>query len=408
MKRLLIDCSSGISGEMFLGAMTGVGCDFAPLEDIFRTAGVELSIKSQEVIRASGPGVVTVINRLTAQPLLCPADLAGMAARLDLSEAVRERSLKMLSRFAEAWDEAHGAATERGAHFYEACGLKTLVCVVGAAWSLERLEVSGVICRPLPWFGGFADSETGRLALPAPVTLVLLKGKPFYESGATGELITPIGALLLDTLVDNFVHSEQPEPFAHMAVSMGSPGVFEKSGLGYCGREPDENSDWPGRGLRLHLFSALPAMSDEEPYHIDEIYEISCRADDLTGEEIGNAITMLMQAGALDVLWLPGLAKKNRPGGELRVLCMIDMLPIVEKEVFKCTHSFDIGVSRHVRVTMPRKGAKPDSPWDCLDGKEYKLLDQTFTKAEYDALTETAAREGIGLPALRILAKKDK
>lgn len=110
----------------------------------------------------------------------------------------------------------------------------------------------------------------------------------------------------------------------------------------------------------------------------------------------------------LDVLWLPGLTKKNRPGGELRVLCMLDMLPKIEKEIFKHTHSLGIRVSRQARVTLPRKPAELNSPWGPLDAKEYKLLDQTFTKAEYEALAVTAAREGIGLPALRVLEKKDK
>lgn len=405
MKRMLIDCSSGISGDMFLGALSQLGCDFAPLEQAFHAAGIKVSIKAEDINRAAGPGCLMHIDWPNAQPLRHLSDLTNIVNKLAVSDSVREKSLSMLQRLAEAEAEAHSTSIDQ-VHFHEVGAVDTLVDVVGAVWGLENLQVGTVSCRPLPWFGGFVDCDHGRLPLPAPATLALLKGKPSYESGAMEELVTPTGALLLDSLVTQFVGVGQPGLVKNFASDASLAGYFEKVGQGYGSREPSAESDWPSRGLRLYLFSMLPYDENEQRYLFDEVYRISCHIDHLTGEEIGHAISMLGQAGVLDVLWLPGIAKKNRPAGELRVLCMVDMLPKVAAEVFKHTHSLGIRAVRETRLTLPRKKSELDTPWGSLDAKEYKLLDHVFTKAEYEALAETANRIGIGLPALRVQEKR--
>lgn len=407
MKRILIDCSSGISGDMFLAALADLGCDFAPLQDIFQQAGIKLVLGAQNISRAAGPGVLMRIDCPEAQPLRHLADLLAIVDRLGVSEGIKDKARAMFTRLAEAEAEAHGTGLD-AVHFHEVGAVDTLVDVLGALWGLEQLGVGEVISRPFPWFGGFVDCEHGRLPLPAPAALALLRGKPCFESGAMEELITPTGALLLDSLPSSFVALGAPAPLGLTPGGLSASGVFENSGLGYGTREPSPASDWPGRGLRLHVFSALSAPADQEQYIIDEVFKLSCHIDHLTGEELGHAINMIARAGALDVLWLPGLTKKNRPAGELRVLCMVDMLPKIQSELFKHTHSLGLRVSRQMRVTLPRKSAELDSPWGTLNAKEYKLLNQTFTKAEYEALAEAAARTGIGLPALRVQEKKEK
>lgn len=406
MKRLLIDCSSGISGDMFLGALASLGCDFVDLEKAFNQAGINVSISSKSISRSGGPGLLMQIDWPEAQPLRHLADLTGIVRRLDVPQSVRDKSISMLECLALAEAEAHGTPVEQ-VHFHEVGAVDTLVDVVGSVWGLELLGVQEVVCGAIPWFGGFVDCEHGRLPLPAPATLALLKGKPVYESEAKEELITPTGALLLNTLVSHFVDSTQKasslgEIYGHLM----REGIFEKSGLGYGSREPSERSDWPSRGLRLHMFSVMPKKEQENTYIYDEVYVITCHIDHLTGEEIGHAINMLGLAGVLDVLWTAGLTKKNRPSGELQVMCMLDMLPQVQAEIFKHTHSLGLRVTRQTRVTLPRKAAELDSPWGMLGAKEYRLLNQTFTKAEYESLADTAARMGIGLPALRVQEKK--
>ncbi len=391
-KRILIDCSSGISGDMFISALAGLGVNFETLQGIFKQAGLEISIKTSPVNRMAGPGLRTDITWPGGQPLRHLPDLTDIINRLQLPLKIREKACAMLARLASAEAAVHGVPLEE-VHFHEVGAIDTLVDVLGAVWGLAQLEADEVVSTPVPWFGGFVDCSHGRMALPAPATAKLLEGKPTVATTALEELVTPTGALLLDTLATSFAPADA-----------GTVAVFERSGLGYGSREPSAQSDWAGRGLRLHLF-ARPGRNMQYNYIMDEVAQLSCHIDHLTGEEIGYAVQMLDKAGALDVLWLTGLTKKNRPAGELRVLCKPEQMPQIQAEMFRHTHSLGIRISRLGRVTLPRRETQINSPWGPLEAKEYELLDQTFTKAEYEALVKTAARLGIGLPAMRVEEK---
>lgn len=200
---------------------------------------------------------MTEITWPGAQPLRHLADLTEIVGKLELSPGVREKSLGMLKRLAEAEAEAHGTNPDE-VHFHAASAVDTLVDVVGAAWGLERLGIGDVVCRPLPWFGGFVDCEHGRLALPAPVTLALLKGKPCFESGAMEELITPTGALLLDTLPGTFISPARLEPMERMGGSLTPSGIFEKSGLAMAAASRGRIATGPVRGSNCTFSACCP------------------------------------------------------------------------------------------------------------------------------------------------------
>jgi uncharacterized protein (DUF111 family) len=396
-KRLLIDCSSGLSGDMFLSALADLGADFSPLQEAFRKAGLEVSLRLTPLSRQAGPGLRTDVIWPGAQPLRHLPELTALVERLDLPEGVRRKAGSMLLRLGETEALAHGTSLDE-VHFHEVGAIDTLADVLGAVLGLLQLEVEEVLSGPLPWFGGFVDCAHGRLALPAPATTRLLQGKPVFQTTAREELITPTGALLLDTLVDRFLGAGGGQG---LCPEEGG-ALFERSGLGYGSREPSAESDWPGRGLRLHLFSlpASGALEASGAYIRDEVGQISCHLDHLSGEELGRAIQELGSL-ALDVLWLPGVTKKNRPGGELRVLCRPEDMPRLQEEVFKHTHSLGLRLSRLARVTLPRREAFLESPWGSLQAKEYVLSGQTFVRPEHEALAQKAASLGLGLPALR-------
>ncbi|MDR2051683.1 MAG: LarC family nickel insertion protein [Deltaproteobacteria bacterium] len=396
-KRLLIDCSSGLSGDMFLSALADLGADFSPLQEAFRKSGLDVLLRKTPLSRMGGPGLRTEIIWSGEHPLRHLPELTALIEGLDLPEAVRRKAGSMLLRLGETEALAHGTTLDE-VHFHEVGAIDTLADVLGAVLGLLQLEVEEVLSGPLPWFSGFVDCAHGRLALPAPATARLMQGKPVFNTPAREELITPTGALLLDTLVDRFL----PAGGAGGGGQEEAVALFERSGLGYGSREPSEESSWPGRGLRLHLFdlsaSAPPEASG--PYIRDEVGQISCSLDHMSGEELGLAIREL-GALALDVLWLPGVTKKNRPGGELRVLCRPEDMPRMQEEVFKRTHSLGLRLSRLARVTLPRGETVLDSPWGPLRAKEYILSGRRFVRAEHEALAEKASSLGLGLPALR-------
>jgi uncharacterized protein (DUF111 family) len=225
--------------------------------------------------------------------------------------------------------------------------------------------------------------------LPRPLTAALLREKPVRGSSAREELVTSLGALILDCLTEGCANSAGP-----------APALYEKRGLGYAARPPGHNDDPAGPGLILHLFT--PLEQEEEPgWIMDEVEQLSCHLDHLTGEELGHALRMLDEAGALDVLWLPGLTKKNRPGGELRVLCRPEDALRLCRELFKHTHTLGLRRSRLSRLTLPRRPTVQASPWGELAAKEYDLLGENFVRAEYEAVAAAGRKAGKGLPALR-------
>lgn len=312
------DCANGISGDMTLAALAHLGVDFAPLTACLERAGVACVIECREENRAGGPGCcVDVRWREEEQPLRHPADIAAIFRRADVAERVRGRALAVLDGLTQAEAHAHRIPAEQ-VHFHEVGAVDTLVDILGVCWGLEELGVDRVTASPLPWFGGSIECAHGRIPLPAPATAWLMQGKPVRPSGAQTELVTPTGAALVHALADGF--------------SEGPQGLLGRLGTGYGSRPAPA-------GLRIWEVRETPAQAQVHGGR-EEVCQLECHLDHLSGEELGAAIEALAAAPAvLDVLWLAGTGKKNRPSGALRVLCA----PAAQEEalrlVFRHTHS---------------------------------------------------------------------
>ena len=137
---------------------------------------------------------------------------------------------------------------------------------------------------------------------------------------------------------------------------------------------------------------------------VETVVVLESHIDHLTGEELGHAFATLQEAGAVDVIWLPGIMKKNRPGGVLRAICLPENLEAVQAAFFRHTHTLGIRRSFVERVVLPRRaGTLPSSQGD-MDAKCYEMDGVTYTRAEFEALAKAAVKLGVGLPALRFSA----
>lgn len=134
---------------------------------------------------------------------------------------------------------------------------------------------------------------------------------------------------------------------------------------------------------------------------VETVVVLESHIDHLTGEEIGHAFAMLQEAGAVDVLWLPGIMKKNRPGGALRAICLPEKLDAVQEAFFRHTHTLGIRRAYMERVVLPREAASLETEHGALDAKQYEVDGKSYTRAEFEALAKAAAKAGLGLPALR-------
>jgi uncharacterized protein (TIGR00299 family) protein len=361
---------------MFLAAMADLGLDLSPLSAAFTEAGVAVEIAVQDGRDKGIRGTRLKILAPHAQPLRHLADLTGIVHALPFSARVLARAEDALTRLAEVEAGVHGCALEH-VHFHEVGAVDTLVDVVGAFWALETLGVTRVTCSRLPWFSGTVQCAHGLMPLPAPATLVLLQGKPVYPTRLEGELITPTGALLLDRMVDEF--------------TAGPIGRLERTGLGLGNMElPTVN------GLRALL------LAGEGP-GLERVTVLETNVDHLTGEEIGGVFGVLLDAGALDVLFLPGVMKKNRPGGLLQILCRPEDLARIRDLTFAQTMTLGLRITETTRAVLPRATAVRPTPWGEVRAKETQIDGQRYSRPEFEALQALAKRTGRSVTQLRYL-----
>ena len=199
--------------------------------------------------------------------------------------------------------EAHGIAPEE-VHFHEVGAVDTLVDILGACWALDRLGVERVTACALPWFGGSITCAHGEIPLPAPATANLMRGLPVHPTDAKTELVTPTGAALARVLVDEFVD--------------GPEGRLLAMGTGYGARPAPT-------GLRAWLVEARePRQADHGRGGEEDVMQLECHLDHLTGEELGTALERLAaDAGvnpntmqrALQELETRGLLQAQRTAG---------------------------------------------------------------------------------------------
>ena len=368
MKTLYVDCRHGISGDMFLAGLVGLGADLAPFAAMLKEAGLVREMRVETCERDGFSGHRLIMEEADAQPLRHLEDILNIARALPLSERVWFNARRAFVRLAEAEAAVHGVSREE-VHFHEVGAVDTLADVLGAFFCLEQLGVARVVSSPLPWFSGTVNIAHGETPLPAPATLELMQGKPVFPSEYTWEIITPTGALLLDSLDVSFQN--------------GPCGILRRKALSF-GNNPT------GRGLRLFLLEAESREGESR----DEVWVLESHIDHLSGEELGAAFEALFEAGALDVIHLPGFMKKNRPGGVLRVLCSPPGLETVRAAFFTHTHTLGIRQRLEERVLLPRRPASLECPEGLLAAKGYDLNGQSFTRAEYESRRALARSKG--------------
>lgn len=365
-----IDCRAGISGDMTLAALCDVGLDLAPLEAMLRSAGIDCTVRHWRETRAGGPGCRVEVEWNTPQPLRHPADMAAIIAKMPLTDSVRSRALAALHALTEAEAHAHQIAPE-DVHFHEVGGVDTLADIVGTAWGLARLGISRVHASALPWFTGTVQCDHGLLPLPAPATAYLMRGKPVFATDATTELVTPTGAAILHALVDSHSH--------------GPCGTLHSMGTGF-GSRPSVS------GLRLWLIEEYSNIST-----LETVALLESHIDHLSGEALGAAIEALSALPeVLDVLWLPGITKKNRPGGALRILCLPPHADIVLAALFRHTHTLGIRRQYIERAVLPRSAGTIATAHGTMPAKIYTVDGHDYARPEADAAKGTAGWGGLG------------
>lgn len=298
------DCFSGISGDMTLGAFFDLGVPVEWLQGRIE----ELPLTGFEVLAetVSRNGIqaksvkVRVKDHTTSRHY---EDIKSIIEKSPLSPEVKQRSLDIFARIADAEALIHGCPKQK-VHFHEVGGIDALVDIVGTVLCVDYLTIDSIIASPIPVGRGFVDCQHGVLPVPAPATLAILKGIPVYGTKIPYELVTPTGAAIIATLAESF--DEMPDM------------VIDKIGYGAGTRELETQPNLLRIILGTEITNSEKGIGE---YHTDQILIIETCIDDMNPEVFGFLMERLFEKGALDVYWIPIFMKKNRPGTMVQVLC---------------------------------------------------------------------------------------
>ncbi len=204
MRIAYVDCFSGASGNMILGALLDAGLELDRLEAGLAklpVGGYKMEI--QPVRRHGLHGTFVDVQVIEEQPCRHLADIEDIIHDSSLPELVQEQSLAIFGKLAGYEDRSHGTPVDKR-HFHEVGAVDAIVDIVGAAIGFRLLEIAQAYASPVHVGRGTIRCAHGTLPVPAPATLDLLKGVPIYGRDVDAELVTPTGAAILTGLVSGF------------------------------------------------------------------------------------------------------------------------------------------------------------------------------------------------------------
>ena len=376
---LHLDTFSGIAGNMFLGAMLDAGLPRKALESDLAGLGVDHRLRVRKVKRGLLSARYVEIgipsdgaqkrSRRRGRRYL---EIRNLLDRAKLAAPVRERAQAVFEALARAEAKAHAVKVEE-VHFHELGAVDALVDVTGAAIALERLEVGGVTATPPAIGHGSVETQHGRLPLPSPATLELLKGIPTVPAHVAWETVTPTGAAILKTLVDEF------RTLPAMTVEA----------VGY-GAGDDREGPMP------NLLRAVLGCAGVAGW--DRILSLETNLDDLVPEHFDHLMERLFEVGALDVSIQHLQMKKNRPGFLLRVLARPSDRAALSGVLFAETPTLGVRAVECDRLVLEREIRRVETPFGRIAVKiargERGRLD---VSAEYDDCKRAARRSGAPL-----------
>lgn len=405
MRIAYLECFSGISGDMFLGALIDAGVPPRVLEETVAALGVGARLEISRVVRSGISATKVDVwvdgekdlpreeywakQNVARAPLrqaqggLLPAqdqhehghhhhehehssgaevsragtpaphehshehgrgltEIREIISKAAISDTAKKTAIAIFEALGTAEAKIHATSIEK-VHFHEVGAVDAMVDIVCAAVGAEALGVEEIMCSPLNVGGGSVQCAHGTFPVPAPATVELLKDAPVYSTGVQAELVTPTGAAIVKTLARRFA------AFPEMRI--------EKSGYGAGSRE------FPGlpNVVRLTLGEASATLAAKTASDIVTVLEANL--DDLNPQVFGYVMDRLLEEGALDAFGMPVQMKKNRPGMLLTVLCKPEDASKLTHLIF--TETTTLGVRRRdeVRQTLARRWEKVRTQW---------------------------------------------
>jgi uncharacterized protein (TIGR00299 family) protein len=367
MRIAYLDCASGISGDMTLGALVDAGADLAAIQagiDSLGLAGCRLV--ASEVKKCGFRATQIVVQH---EPEHAHRHLHHITAMIDrglLSPRARDLATRIFHKLAEAEAKVHGSTIEK-VHFHEVGAVDSIADIVGAAIGFDLLGIERIVCSPVPTGHGYVEIAHGRCSIPAPATGELLRGVPLAPLDVEGELTTPTGAAIVAALASEFA------PLPAMTVDCIGYGAGQK--------------DFPQPNILRILLGTQPdaIASDDHRPQVESIVLLETNLDDCPGDAIGHAVERLFFAGALDVTVTPTQMKKGRPGVLVSVQAHSADADALETILFAETTTLGVRRLAVQRTVLAREPHQVVTPWGPIAGKVAHLPDgSTRFAPEYE------------------------
>ena len=381
MTTLYLDCAMGAAGDMLTGALL----ELLPEPDRFVEELNALGLPDVEIRRGAaekcgirGTQISVCVRGAEEQCALPPTAhhahehtmhphrtlpaITELVESLSLPQTVRKQILAVYGRLAEAESIAHGKPVEQ-IHFHEVGSLDAIADITAVCLLMDRLAPQRVVVSPIHLGSGQVHCAHGIVPVPAPATVLLLRGAPVYSGSIRGELCTPTGAALL----------------MQFATEFGSMPLMRVEAVGYGMGKKDFEAP--------NCVRALLGRRGEGP---GTVLELQCNLDDMTPEALGFATERLLQAGALDVWTCPIGMKKSRPAVLLSVLCREAdrerLLPVL----FRHTTTLGVRELRLHRHTLERSLRTQQTPYGSVRVKTAVGYGVCRSKPEYEDLARIA------------------
>lgn len=288
---------------------------------------------------------------------------------LSLPATVADNVMAVYHLIADAESKAHGKPVSE-IHFHEVGTMDAIADITAVCLLMHRLAPDEIIVSPVHVGSGQVHCAHGILPVPAPATATILQDVPIYGGSIQGELCTPTGAALLK----------------HFASRFGEMPVMRTSAIGYgMGQK-----DFPAANCVRALLGERSAASDD-------VIELCCNIDDMTGEAIGYAFDKLFAAGALDVYTIPIGMKKSRPGHLLHVICREADKDALVRALFAHTTTIGIRENRFRRYTLDRRIETIETADGPVRRKCSTGYGVSREKFEHDDLARIADAQGLSL-----------
>lgn len=434
MRIAYLECFSGISGDMFLGALVDAGVPFSVLENTVTALNVGARLEHRKVMRGGLSG--TKVDVLTAESHQHVHDhpvqdhqhehphvhshshdhqhehehshadgtvhthehphqhahethrslstILGVIKSAPLSDTVKAHASRAFQLLGEAEARIHSMPIEQ-VHFHEVGAVDTIVDIVCAAVGSEHLKVDRWLSSSLNVGSGTVNCAHGTLPVPAPATLALLADAPIYSSGPPLERVTPTGAAILRMLEVEYT------ALPTLRVST--------AGYGAGGRET------PGQPNLLRLLIGEEAAQPNTP---EPIAILETVIDDSTPQLIAYVTELLLEAGAWDVYRIPVQMKKGRTGVQISVLCHPDRVPTLRDLLFRETTTIGLHWRVEYKISLAREFKEVQTEWGPVRMKIARWPSGEIANAapEYEDCRRLATEHSIPLKVITEQARR--